>query len=523
MSTTTSVISHDVVVVGAGPAGLTAAISLARHGVSVLVVEKHRGTSPFPKATGVSTRTMELLRTWGIDQQVRAGAIGVQPLLSVSSTLSAPVQLTVPFGYPTDEQALAVSPVTPTCVPQDHLEPVLLDLLISCGGTVRFGTELTALRTGSVGVRAELLDSVTGRRLQVKARYLIGADGPYSKVRDELGIAVEDLGSIGDFMSVTFRADLTARLGRTPSALNAVMVDGAEGLFVPTSADDRWIFAREWHPDAGETMADWSPARIIAMLRAGTGLPDLQADVESVMPFEMAGHLAVAFRSGPAFLVGDAAHRTTPVGGTGMNTAIAGAHNLGWKMAWVLRGWADDSLLDSYELERRPVGEANVRRSLVRGPQPPADGLAWDTGVHYASPVIASGAGVGDRAPHVWVQHRGRAPVSTLDLFDGRLTVITGRSGHAWRRAVAVLAGEGLPIVALTADHDLSGVVSTDRSSDTLTSRYQLGDTGAALIRPDGYLAWHRPSETLNPLLALQSAVDVALSRPEAADLDRVA
>ena len=74
------------------------------------------------------------------------------------------------------------------------------------------------------------------------------------------------------------------------------------------------------------------------------------------MPFEMAGHVAVAFRSGPAFLVGDAAHRTTPVGGTGMNTAIAGAHNLGWKMAWVLRGWADDSLLDSYELERRPVG-----------------------------------------------------------------------------------------------------------------------------------------------------------------------
>ena len=154
------------------------------------------------------------------------------------------------------------------------------------------------------------------------------------------------------------------------------------------------------------------------------------------MPFEMAGHVATTFRAGPAFLVGDAAHRTTPVGGTGMNTAIHGAHNLGWKLAWVLRGWAGDSLLDSYELERRPIGEANVRRSLVRGPQPPADGLAWDTGVHYASPVIASGlgTGTGQRAPHVWVRHRG-ARVSTLDLFDGRLTVLTGPSGHAWRRA----------------------------------------------------------------------------------------
>ena len=85
------------------------------------------------------------------------------------------------------------------------------------------------------------------------------------------------------------------------------------------------------------------------------------------------------------------------------------------------------------------------------------------------------------------------------------------------------MAADGLPIVALTADHDLSAVVSTDRSRDTLTTRYQLGDTGAALIRPDGYLAWHRPSETQNPLEALQSAVAVALSRPEAADLDRVA
>src|SRR4051812_4194895 len=111
MSTTpVDVRRHDVVVVGAGPAGLTSAITLARQGVNVLVVEKHRGISPFPKATGVSTRTMELLRSWGLEQQVRAGAIPVQPLLSVSDTLSAPVQATVPFGYPTDEQALAVSP-----------------------------------------------------------------------------------------------------------------------------------------------------------------------------------------------------------------------------------------------------------------------------------------------------------------------------------------------------------------------------------------------------------------------------
>ena len=186
---------------------------------------------------------------------------------------------------------------------------------------------------------------------------------------------------------------------------------------------------------AGETIADWTAERIITLLRAGTGLPDLTAEILAVMPFEMAGHLATAFRAGPVFLVGDAAHRTTPVGGTGMNTAIHGAHNLGWKLAWVLRGWAGDSLLDSYESERRPIGEANVRRSLVRGPQPPADGLAWDTGVQYASPVLAAGSGTGQRAPHVWVRHRG-ARISTLDLFDGTADPAhrTIRAGLAPRR-----------------------------------------------------------------------------------------
>ncbi len=518
----TPTVSHDVLVVGAGPAGLTAAITLARNGVDVLVIEKHRGTSPFPKATGVSTRTMELLRTWGIDQQVRAGAMPVQPLFSISATLREPPQATVPFGYPTDSEALAISPVTPACVPQDHLEPVLCDHLIDHGGTVRFGTELTALRTGSFGVEADTLDHSTGRRHRIHATYVIGADGPRSKVRAAVGIDVDDLGSLGNYISVTFHADLTRRLGRSPSAINAVTTPGAEGLFVPTSAHDRWIFAREWHPQPGETLTDWTSERIIALLRTGTGLPDLNPEITAVMPFEMAGHLATTFRAGPAFLVGDAAHRTTPVGGTGMNTAIHGAHNLGWKLASVLRGWAGDSLLDSYQLERRPIGEANVRRSLLRGPQPPANGLAWDTGVHYTSPVIASGLGTGQRAPHVWVDYRGTR-ISTLDLFDGQLTLLTGPSGQPWRRAAERLTAQypGLPLVALSADHDLS---DTAAGSNTLTSQYHLGDSGAALIRPDGYLSWHRPSATQNPLQALHSAIDVTLSRtPDAAALGRVA
>jgi 2-polyprenyl-6-methoxyphenol hydroxylase-like FAD-dependent oxidoreductase len=113
------------------------------------------------------------------------------------------------------------------------------------------------------------------------------------------------------------------------------------------------------------------------------------------MPFAMGGHVATAFRAGRVFLVGDAAHRTTPACGIGMNIAIHGAHNLGWKLAWVLRGWAGEVLLDSYEAERRPIGTENVLRSLGKGRTVDGDGLAWDIGVRYTSAVIDSG----DRTP----------------------------------------------------------------------------------------------------------------------------
>jgi len=159
MSTITNTPEHHpdrpaVLVVGAGPAGLTAAITVARNGVDVLLVERHPGTSPFPKATGVSTRTMELLRGWGLEQRAAAGGMTVQPTFAISHTLLSPAQTTVPFGYPTEEQARAVSPVVPACIPQDHLEPVLREHLVEQGGTIRFATELTNLGVGPTGVDA---------------------------------------------------------------------------------------------------------------------------------------------------------------------------------------------------------------------------------------------------------------------------------------------------------------------------------------------------------------------------------
>jgi 2-polyprenyl-6-methoxyphenol hydroxylase-like FAD-dependent oxidoreductase len=168
-------------------------------------------------------------------------------------------------------------------------------------------------------------------------------------------------------------------------------------------------------------------------LRAATGVADLEPTVEQALPFEMAGHVATAFRCGRAFIVGDAAHRTTPVGGIGSNTAIQSVHNLGWKLAWVLRCLAGDALLDSYECERKPVAASSVLRSLRRGPQPSAEGIAEDLGTRY---------GAVERAPHAWVQE-------------------------------------------------------LDDPAGALSRAYTLGDADAVLVRPDGYIARRLPaSET---------------------------
>jgi hypothetical protein len=191
------------------------------------------------------------------------------------------------------------------------------------------------------------------------------------------------------------------------------------------------------------------------------------------------------------------------MGGIGMNTAIHAAHNLGWKLAWVLRGWAGDELLDSYPQERLPVGVSNVRRSLD-GPGAGDDGLRRDLGVRYRSAEFEPDTGT--RAPHAWVRHDG-ARLSTLDLFDGRLTVLTGPGGAPWQRAAARAAGAGLPITALRVGTDLHP------EDTTFGARYRLGPAGAVLVRPDGFLAWRQDRPGVNPAAELAAAVARTLGR----------
>jgi putative polyketide hydroxylase len=498
----------DVLVVGAGPAGLATAITVLRHGARVVVVERRAGTSTVPRATGVSTRTMELFRFWGVAHAVRAGGVDCDPRVGVTRTLSAEPDELVPFTYPSIREALAVSPAYPALCSQDHIEPVLADEIRRLGGEIRFGTELTALRTTPDGVRAGLGPSGT-----VRARFVVGADGSRSAVRTALGIGWERLGSLGEFVNVLFRPDLATLLGRRLPGIVFVKHPDAECVLVPVGAG-RWTATRRWDPERGESAADYTHARWTELLRTAAGIPQLRPEILATGAFTMAADVASTFRFGPAFLVGDAAHRMTPMGGIGMNTAIHDGHELGWRLAWAVRGLGGDALLDSYAAEREPLGRALATRSLSEE-RDPDDGLPTDLGRTYRSPAIADDgeaparghsrtARPGERAPHVWVRWRERR-VSVLDLFEDRLTVLTGPRGEEWRRAAA--RTRGVPLDVLVAGHDLPD------PRGSLRAAYRLEPDSAVLVRPDGIVAWRHDGPCHDHGATLVRAVDTALGR----------
>ncbi len=282
-----------------------------------------------------------------------------------------------------------------------------------------------SFKTSPEGVDAVLRDRETGATTIVHAAYLVGADGHRSSVRTGLGIAMEGPDDLGRFVSILFRADLGEVLGERVYGL--YMLEGAAGpptVVVPSGADDRFVMGIPVPPEMDDAAieATFSAARCVAMIRTATGRPDLPVEILATSAFAFSAQVASRLRDGRAFLVGDAAHRMTPRGGRGMNTAIADAYDLAWKLAWTVRGQAGPALLDSYQAERAPIGRRNVALSMAPGGGGTEDGLFEDLGVVVESSVIVPEAflasepltspdGVfrpdarpGARAPHLWLR-----------------------------------------------------------------------------------------------------------------------
>ena len=401
-----------------------------------------------------------------------------------------------------------VSPSPFAVSAQDELEPVLLDHLLSTGATVRFETELVDLVPDDDGHLAGCrVGAGAGSSYDVHARYVVGADGAESSVRRLAGIGVRHLGTEGNHLAMLFRTDLAERIVGRRYALHMVMTPtGPASSCRPGSG--RWLHDREWHPGAGRDRS--SPGPRPAPSRRSATTPGCRTSTSSCSassPGRSAPRWPPPMRAGDVFLVGDAAHRTTPRGATGMNTGIADGHNLGWKLAWAARGWAGEGLLDSYSRSATRWARHNALASLeASGPDTTGD-LSQDFGVVYASSAV-SRRRLGDSAP---VALLGCRPVSPAP-FPGRVRPTPGSSradtgsppstcstdaspsstGRAVERRSAVrdLAAAGAPAAVVTVGRDVSDTWGE------LERAYRLGETDAVLVRPDGHIAWRSSAST---------------------------
>ncbi len=450
----------DVVVVGAGPGGLASALTLGSYGIETLVVERRPRPSIQPRANTLSTGTMELLRRWGLEPAVRERMIDVvmQPL--ALPTL-ADVELGEPVeaGFPTRDQAAIVSPTAPAGLGQDELEPLLEDRVRALG-TVRVErrTRLVAVEAIDGGYALTIAREGEEAR-RVHTRYLIGADGVRSTVRSELGIATDGQGTLSESVAVHFRAPLWDVVRDRRHVIYFLTSEPEGRAVLPVGKPDRWVYAQRWDRPAND-LASVPADEVMRWIREAAGVADLPVQVMHTSVVGYGVGLAERFREGNAFLIGDAAHRVTPRGATGLNTAIRDGFDLGWKLSWVLRGWSDASLLDTYELERRPVAEFNTARSTR------ADGSLLGNS-------IGLNADIGGRIPHVWVE-RAQGLVSTLDLLGEGQTLF---AGPEWDGVMPGRQEQAVPI-------------GLERVDAIAARGLGLTPSGALLARPDGHPVW---------------------------------
>lgn len=359
--------SAPVVVVGAGPAGLAAARELVHHGVSVIVVEPRVDVShDRPRAKTTNARTLELFRRWGrINSTIRERApmkVGWSKDVVFCTTLTGReiTRIRDVFGLALDRDTAAE---TGQQIPQPILEEVLREELeASPLARLMFGWRATAVEQDAEAARVTI-ESRTGEIAVLEASYVIGADGPRSVVRSEMGARFEGESLARSNISVTFEAPGLEKLVPMGNAVQYwVLNPVAPGIVGRLDLDDRWWAINTASADA----AAFAEADPEAAVHGLLGV-DYPIKIIAVDPWVVRVLVADRYRSGRLFIVGDAAHMNPPWGGHGFNTGVGDAVNLGWKIAAVVNGWGHDELLDSYEAERRPIAEQFVASAAENG------------------------------------------------------------------------------------------------------------------------------------------------------------
>ncbi|HTV18132.1 MAG TPA: FAD-dependent oxidoreductase [Polyangiaceae bacterium] len=497
----------DVLICGAGAAGLTLAIDLARRGVSFRLIEKLAAPFHGSRGKGIQPRTQEVFEDLGVlDRTLAVG--GEYPLLREyrgdgSYTDSAVMERSEPT--PAEPHQLAL------LVPQFLTERVLRERLLELGGRVEFGSELVELAQDDEGVTARVLGSDGERVLRV--RYLVGGDGGKSFVRHALGVGFpgKTLGVravVADLVLSGLDRDAWHRFGEGDLQRQIALcpLPGTE-LFqlqapVPLEGD-----------------VELSAEGLTAMLAERTGRSDLRVEaVAWASAYHMNARLADRYRVGRVLLMGDAAHTHPPTGGQGLNTSVQDAYNLGWKLGAVLRHGAPDALLDSYEEERRPIAagmlglatkllDAAKQGSIRRGRDVHQLDLGYpDSSLALAGPERSSVLGAGERAPDAPIRGCAGHAKRLFELFAGPHWTLLGNGVERER----VPARAGLHVHTFGPRGELVDAGGHVRDAYGWSS----GDW--VLVRPDGYVGAIVASDRLDALERYLASVGLGTQEPRA-------
>jgi 2-polyprenyl-6-methoxyphenol hydroxylase-like FAD-dependent oxidoreductase len=520
-----------VLIAGGGLTGLAAASFLAQQGIRSIAIERLKDSSPLPRAAFFHMRTLEMFRGLGIEARVREeSAKEFIPDGSLIAMDCVSGRKLADIISNLNEGVDAVSPCRRWFLNQPSLEPILRARAREAGAAVLQGTVITALRQDTDGVAVSVRDVDGGNERELRGHYLIAADGGHSKVRELLGIGYEGRGAFSKSLTIYFSADLSPWIGDNAWSIIYVNNPVLAGFFRMNRAGRvgflgvNTIGDPKRDPEAASNAAvDVSEGRMIELVRAGVGQPDLPVKIDGFSRWRATADVAQRFAQGRVFIIGDAAHLMPPNGGFGGNTGIHDAHNLAWKLAQVIRGHAHPRLLDSYESERKPVARFTVEQAFSRyvartapwlqatqSTEPIAHDFDIEIGYLYgqhavhADPRITRGM-PGSRLPHYWLERAGKR-VSTLDL-TGRWLLLAGPAGVRWTAAAesAAAAFKGLPLDALRVGGELAD--PEGRFAECVGIRAG----GALLVRPDGFVACRREDEPRDAAGELRAALHSGL------------
>ncbi|MFD4834788.1 FAD-dependent monooxygenase [Streptomyces uncialis] len=587
-------IEVPVLIVGGGGCGLSASNFLSDHDVAHLLVERHTDTSRIPKAHYLNQRTMGIYRQHGLDGPMTEQGAALEEFgqvrwltsLAGDGPLDARVvhEMDAFGGGALRETYAAAGPILPVKLPQVRLEPILRRSAERRNpGRVLFGHEMTSFSDEGDHVVAEVRETATGEITTVKARYVIAADGGRG-IGAALGVRMQGRPGLLDVKTAYFSADLSPWWHEgtlITHFLNPYHPDLSGNLIEmgPTWGKhcEEWVL--HFHP--GDA-ASFDEEEVAPKIREVLGLPDLELTLLHVTNWNVEALLAERYRVGRVILAGDAAHRQPPTVGLGLNSGIQDAHNLAWKLAAVLSGRADDSLLDTYEAERRPVCRLNVdwavSASLHHQAIMNAIGLGQRIPLERREQMFTAyfedspmGELARTRAREMFVTHRGGCQAHDLEIGfayeDG--AVVPDGSGPPTRAPMrdehhpTTRPGHVLPHAWLERDgqrlstHDLTGSatgfalltgpagtpwceaavqVAEKFSVPIVTARIgdggqyadadgrwaavrQTTDEGAVLVRPDNHVAWRSADAVDNPVDVLTHAVAHVLEHHVAAPL----